>query len=241
MPGDHRLATNRAHALWLADEPEAALAACDRALQLQPQASLALRNRANILRDLNRFEEADAAYRACMDGEAGGEPITAWSRSQTLIGLERYGEAYRLAERRFGVGSLRPWRPGPYWQGWPTGDGADPRPQHDVVVWSEQGLGDSLQYVRWIPELPKRGQRIRLEVEPALMPLLREGLARLGDALTVAPRGCPPDPRWLRDREDSPWYPTLTLLRQPAHRDWPGLVRQVLERFRAWLGPRSGG
>jgi ADP-heptose:LPS heptosyltransferase len=49
------------------------------------------------------------------------------------------------------------------------------------------------------------------------------------------------DPRWLRDREDSPWYPTLTLLRQPAHRDWPGLVRQVLERFRAWLGPRSGG
>jgi ADP-heptose:LPS heptosyltransferase len=42
------------------------------------------------------------------------------------------------------------------------------------------------------------------------------------------------DPRWLRDREDSPWYPTLTLFRQPAHGDWPGLVDRVLERFRDW-------
>ena len=49
------------------------------------------------------------------------------------------------------------------------------------------------------------------------------------------------DPRWLRGREDSPWYPTLTLLRQPSHRDWPGLVRQVLQRFQPWLSQRSTG
>ena len=47
------------------------------------------------------------------------------------------------------------------------------------------------------------------------------------------------DPRWLRQRHDSPWYPTLTLLRQPGHRDWPGLVQLVLERFRLWLAAWS--
>ena len=40
--------------------------------------------------------------------------------------------------------------------------------------------------------------------------------------------------RWLREREDSPWYPSLSLFRQPSHGDWPGLVEQVLARFRAW-------
>ena len=69
--GDHRLLTNRAHALWLADEPHQALVICEQALQLQPDAPLTWRNRANILRDLNRFEEADAAYRETALREIG--------------------------------------------------------------------------------------------------------------------------------------------------------------------------
>jgi hypothetical protein len=422
-PGDHRLLTNRAHALWLADEPHQALVICEQALHLQPDAALTLRNRANILRDLNRFEEADLTYAETARLEGGGSPITAWSHSQTLIGLERYDEAYRLSEQRFGVPSLRPWRRGPHWRGWPPQTG-QPGPPPQVVVWGEQGLGDALQYVRWIPALAAQGVRVRLEVEPVLVPLVREGLARLGSGLTVAPQGLRPypehvachgsllslpsllggaplaeafaaaegseggrgylrapqwrprrwapgagrppaptrvglvwasgrklgdgfmareyqrrslpapvlrqlleglegtaealglpagalelvglqfgadrelanswrgrfaatlppeaslaenaslladldlvitvdtatahlvgalglngwvllpwasDPRWLRGREDSPWYPTLTLLRQPGHRDWPGLVGQVLERFRPWLARRSAG
>lgn len=35
-----------------------------------------------------------------------------------------------------------------------------------------------------------------------------------------------PDWRWLRDREDSPWYPTVRLYRQTAAGDWnPALAR----------------
>ncbi|MFL6727777.1 MAG: tetratricopeptide repeat protein, partial [Sphingomicrobium sp.] len=33
--------------------------------------------------------------------------------------------------------------------------------------------------------------------------------------------------RWLLDRQDSPWYPTLRLFRQPSFGDWDGVVRQV--------------
>jgi hypothetical protein len=37
------------------------------------------------------------------------------------------------------------------------------------------------------------------------------------------------DWRWLRDREDSPWYPTATLLRQPRAGDWRSVVTRLMD------------
>lgn len=36
-----------------------------------------------------------------------------------------------------------------------------------------------------------------------------------------------PDYRWMLERSDSPWYPTMRLYRQPAYGDWESVVRQV--------------
>ena len=36
-----------------------------------------------------------------------------------------------------------------------------------------------------------------------------------------------PDWRWLQAREDSPWYPTLRLFRQPRRGDWKSVVKKV--------------
>ncbi len=41
--------------------------------------------------------------------------------------------------------------------------------------------------------------------------------------------------RWLRNRDDSPWYPTMRLFRQPTPGDWPAVV----ERVRAELASNS--
>jgi hypothetical protein len=41
-----------------------------------------------------------------------------------------------------------------------------------------------------------------------------------------------PDWRWLLDREDSPWYPTMKLFRQRKPGDWNALVGDLKNMLR---------
>jgi len=47
-----------------------------------------------------------------------------------------------------------------------------------------------------------------------------------------------PDWRWQLDRDDSPWYPTLRLFRQPRPRDWQSVVERLLAFVVARFQPR---
>jgi hypothetical protein len=47
------------------------------------------------------------------------------------------------------------------------------------------------------------------------------------------------DWRWLRQRQDSPWYPTLRLFRQEKPGDWKSVIRRVREAVADLLGPRA--
>jgi Tfp pilus assembly protein PilF len=40
--------------------------------------------------------------------------------------------------------------------------------------------------------------------------------------------------RWLQDRTDSPWYPTMRLFRQDTLHDWTGVARRVAHALRQW-------
>jgi ADP-heptose:LPS heptosyltransferase len=37
-----------------------------------------------------------------------------------------------------------------------------------------------------------------------------------------------PDWRWMLGREDSPWYPTVHLYRQPIPGDWDAVIRHMI-------------
>jgi hypothetical protein len=47
-----------------------------------------------------------------------------------------------------------------------------------------------------------------------------------------------PDWRWMLDREDSPWYPTLRLLRQPQRDDWGSVFSKIEKSLRELLARR---
>ena len=45
-----------------------------------------------------------------------------------------------------------------------------------------------------------------------------------------------PDWRWLLDREDSPWYPTMRLFRSPVRRSWDPVFRRLRKELLALTG-----
>ena len=48
------------------------------------------------------------------------------------------------------------------------------------------------------------------------------------------------DWRWLLERDDSPWYPTLRQFRQTQDGDWAPVVARVRDALRTWAGqPRK--
>ena len=44
-----------------------------------------------------------------------------------------------------------------------------------------------------------------------------------------------PDWRWLLDRRDSPWYPTMRLFRQRQRGDWQGVFAEIEAALRRQL------
>ncbi|MEO6434959.1 MAG: tetratricopeptide repeat protein [Tepidisphaeraceae bacterium] len=54
---------------------------------------------------------------------------------------------------------------------------------------------------------------------------------------TLLARG--PDWRWMLDRSDSPWYPTMRLFRQPRLRDWPAVMSAVANDLAAFVAQRK--
>ena len=48
-----------------------------------------------------------------------------------------------------------------------------------------------------------------------------------------------PDWRWLLERGDTPWYPSMRLFRQPAPGDWPGLLQAVAAELLKLVLPRQ--
>jgi len=198
-PNEHKFIVNHGNALWLADCPAEALACYQEALQLQPESALAYRGLANVLTDLGKYEAADRAF--VMSLRWRPDPETNWNRSQLLIGLERYQEGYELAECRWDLNAVQPWRgptdrwPGPGAEGGrAAGDSLRNGQGRPLLVWSEQGLGDTLQHLRWLAPL----QAIRgagplvLEVEACLVRLLEQALPDLGPGTRVvakSPKG----------------------------------------------------
>jgi len=67
-------------------------------------------------------------------------------------------------------------------------------------------------------------------------------VAHLAGALAVpvwVALGVNSDWRWLADREDSPWYPTMRLFRQRRPGDWTDVFARLSAQLQIWIADRD--
>ena len=80
--------------------------------------------------------------------------------------------------------------PAPKSRGRPLWLGEYPLARKTILLHAEQGLGDTIQFARYVPLLAATGAKVVLEVQPELTALM----ARLDGAATVIARGEAPPP-----------------------------------------------
>jgi tetratricopeptide (TPR) repeat protein len=148
---------------------EEALRDADRMLAIQPTHTDAMSNVGMIMARLGRFSEALRCYDHSLSIRPD-QPQARYNRSLIRLTLGDWARGFEEFESRWKTQSLKRSRLsglGPLWLGREDLNGKT------LLLYHEQGYGDTLQSVRYIPLLAERGARVILVVPPALGKLLK--------------------------------------------------------------------
>jgi tetratricopeptide (TPR) repeat protein len=244
---------NRGTALLELERPDAALAAFDAAVAAAPKHTGAWTNRGRALQALNRHADAVASFEKAIAVDKNfADAHSNMALSLLTLGqLSRGFAEYEWRWKRTGMSDARRNYRGRPWLGeFPIG-------QRTILLAAEQGLGDSIQFVRHAPLLARSGAKVVLEVQPELKALLAgvDGVALchargetlpaydvycpLGSlplAFKTEPATIPADIPYLRADEThvAKWRPTIEAL--PGKRvalAWAGHAKHPNDRNRS--------
>lgn len=165
---DHVEALNNlGHALlWQGALWEAA-SAFERAIALKPQLAEPHLNLGIVRNKQDQPERAIEAFDRALQ-LAPDLDEAHLNRGMALLTLGRFREGWPEYEYRWG-GTLAHTRRAfecPLWRGDTSLEG------RTILLYAEQGLGDTLQFVRYVPLVAERGASVLLEVQPGLKSLL---------------------------------------------------------------------
>ena len=153
-----------------------------RAIDVAPDVAVLHMNLSGVLQEIGDDDEASRSYDRALSinpdlAEARRNRALLWLKKGRLI------DGFREYEWRWKTKTFQAVKPpvdAPEWNGG-TIDGA-------LVFWSEQGVGDVLQFVRYAPEIKKRlGEKGRVVVvAPGSLQTLLRSVDGVDDALTPA-------------------------------------------------------
>lgn len=173
-PRDPKVLVALSNALNFCNRPIDAIARCEEILAGDPRHTDARHNKAVALRALNRHREAiaeltallaldpsdaDAEYNLALSELVSGDYASGW----------RHYEARWRGSRAQGVAppaGIAAWRPGDELHG------------RTFLVQAEQGLGDTLQFIRFIASLATQCAAVHVQVQDVLVEFVRRQLPR---------------------------------------------------------------
>ena len=148
------------------------------AVKLAPQSAEAFYNLGLVLRDVGQLDDALTCFEKCL-AIRSDHPDCLWDRALTLLMMGDFGRGFPAYEARWNLARTpkRRFRH-PIW------DGSD-LDGRTIVLHHEQGFGDMIQFVRYVPLVAERGGVVVLEVQPQLSRLL-EGVRGVGRLVSDA-------------------------------------------------------
>lgn len=200
-------------------DPSGAIGCYQKALAIDPDYPDTHYNLANLLRDQNDLTAAVAHYQRTLSRRPDyvNAWVNLGNALKTQGQLEAAIEAYQrvlaidpnhasahnnLAHALLLKGDLRQGFAQNEWR-WRVQNYKPPRPKlpqplwdgkslegRTILLYAEQGLGDTIQFIRYAPQVARRGGKVFVECQPALVRLLQtvEGIDR------IIPRGEPLPP-----------------------------------------------
>ena len=175
-PTEPEFSNNLGLALAALQRDDDAIAAFRATLARNARHAAAWNNLGLSLQAKRAVTDAIAAFREALHIDPGFVRAR-WNLALALLAVGDYADGWRAYEARLDIPELGgdiPWRPGPRW------GGENPSGKRLLVI-SEQGLGDTLQFARFATPLARRGAEIIVEVPPSLVRIVSSvpGVARV--------------------------------------------------------------
>jgi hypothetical protein len=131
----------------------------------------ALSNLGVTYKELHQFEQAIACFDTALElNPAHGD--SRWNKATALLMAGRYKEGWPLFESRWQLDASRQAEQAKHtaelWLGQSSLQGCT------LLICTEQGLGDTIQCMRYLPLLVAMGAQVTVEVQPALERLVRQ-------------------------------------------------------------------
>jgi tetratricopeptide (TPR) repeat protein len=179
QPEDAAARSNLGNALRAAGRLDEAAAAHEAAIALEPPAAGSfIYNHALVQRDQGRLDAA-LAYFDAAEAHGYDSAELKWDRALALLLRGDLRRGFAEYEWRWHIPDAKPRGIGtPVWNGEDLGG-------RTLLVLAEQGFGDTIQFVRYLPLIAARAARVIFECQAPLLRLF-QGSAICGDARVVA-------------------------------------------------------